>query len=217
VPGKWRAACEVREIRLQSIAFDGQITTYCRDDAALDSSIKESWPRSAPVVSIQTTQHQISTSCSGRRQCRRSPGSASVGVFDRRRRAHSAADQMSVRSLRSRARTPSTVNSTKGWARFHRVRYQEEAPASTFAPRRSPLQSRPREAPGRHRLRGLGAVRARRYSGEGSERPPCFCANSVLMRRASASWSSRMMMRHAASSGVPAATSSWARAAMRSW
>jgi len=38
-----------------------------------------------------------------------------------------------------------------------------------------------------------------------------------LSRRASSSWSSRMMMRQAASIGVPESTSSRARAAMRSW
>lgn len=40
---------------------------------------------------------------------------------------------------------------------------------------------------------------------------------SALMRWASSSWSSRMMMRQAASMGVPWSTSSRARAAMRSW
>jgi len=40
---------------------------------------------------------------------------------------------------------------------------------------------------------------------------------SALMRRASSSWSSRMTMRQAASTGVPWSTSSRARAAMRSW
>ena len=40
---------------------------------------------------------------------------------------------------------------------------------------------------------------------------------SALMRWASSSWSSRMMMRQAASMGVPWSTSSLARAAMRSW
>lgn len=40
---------------------------------------------------------------------------------------------------------------------------------------------------------------------------------SALMRRASSSWSSRMMMRQAASMGVPWSTSSRARAAMRNW
>ncbi len=39
----------------------------------------------------------------------------------------------------------------------------------------------------------------------------------ALMRWASASWSSRMMMRQAASSGLPWSTSSRARAASRSW
>jgi hypothetical protein len=41
--------------------------------------------------------------------------------------------------------------------------------------------------------------------------------SSSLMRRASSSWSSRMTMRQAASTGVPWSTSSRARAAMRSW
>jgi hypothetical protein len=40
---------------------------------------------------------------------------------------------------------------------------------------------------------------------------------SALMRWASSSWSSRMTMRQAASTGVPWSTSSRARAAMRSW
>lgn len=40
---------------------------------------------------------------------------------------------------------------------------------------------------------------------------------SALMRWASSSWSSRTMMRQAASMGVPLSTSSRARAAMRSW
>ncbi len=41
--------------------------------------------------------------------------------------------------------------------------------------------------------------------------------SSALMRNASASWSSRMMMRQAASRGVPWSTSSLALAARRSW
>jgi len=43
------------------------------------------------------------------------------------------------------------------------------------------------------------------------------CWSSALIRRASASWSSRMMMRHAESSAVPWSISSRARAARRSW
>ncbi len=41
--------------------------------------------------------------------------------------------------------------------------------------------------------------------------------SSSLIRRASSSWSSRITMRQAASIGLPASTSSRARAAMRSW
>jgi hypothetical protein len=41
--------------------------------------------------------------------------------------------------------------------------------------------------------------------------------SSALSRSASSSWSSRMMMRQAASRAVPASTSSRARVAMRSW
>ncbi len=50
-----------------------------------------------------------------------------------------------------------------------------------------------------------------------STRPAGRLCSSSLIRRASWSWSSRMTMRQAASTGVPWSTSSRARAAMRNW
>ena len=44
-----------------------------------------------------------------------------------------------------------------------------------------------------------------------------LACNAALAAKASASWSSRMMMRHAASSGVPWSIKIRTRAAIRSW
>ena len=67
-----------------------------------------------------------------------------------------------------------------------------------------------------------GKLRASCGSGPSQEAGAGFSDSAVrrysaLMRRASSSWSSRMTMRQAASTGVPWSTSSRARAAMRSW
>ena len=63
---------------------------------------------------------------------------------------------------------------------------------------------------------GLVALVACQVSAGGSW--PCWVRRSCsLMRRASSIWSSRMMMRQAASMGVPWSTRSRARMAIRSW
>lgn len=97
------------------------------------------------------------------------------------------------------------------------------APAAT-RPRREPAgpagENPARTAGGSAACRRWSSLRARAarpHTARGRATHRARARSCSLMRWASSSWSSRTMIRQAASTAVPASTSSRARAAMRSW
>jgi hypothetical protein len=98
------------------------------------------------------------------------------------------------------------------WSPNHDSRHRRHMPAPPVTRESDHVAHRDRVYGGAHRCR-----RPPSHAVVVGLADPAVRWCSALMRWASSSWSSRTMMRQAASMGVPRSTSSRARAAMRSW